>query len=252
MRSIIYSEFLKLKRSRMLLFGALAGILPSVVKFLQYSFGKRTGSDKWAWFLASGRELPVLSMVTAVVLISCFVFAMEYQYNTAACIFTSATSRTVIYFAKVTVLLASVTALSAVAVLSDFISGYLATGEWIPSALLGICLKAAAYGMFSYFLISIIISTVVVVIKKFVISAAAVLGYIMLVFPFHMKGNAYICPFMIPAMVTARLFHSHGYIFTDYYNNVRISYFGITSFLLAISVISAVIGISCYIKRDAL
>lgn len=252
MFSVLSIEFLKLRRSKMLLLASIASFLPAMVKYLQFIFGRNQEAASWESFLASGQEFMVMGMLISVVLVSSFVFSMEYQYNTASYIFTSRTSKVNIFISKLISLLFIITFLFLVSAFSQLLFGALALKATLSSALFIKFIKVMAWYIFSYFLLSTMVGMLAVFIKKFVVSAVIVLGYFMLTFPFHLKSNLYISPFMTPTVVAAKLYSSSNYIFTNYYKDVAISNIGAVVFLIALALVSLTLGLICYNKSDAI
>lgn len=250
MFNAVFTEFLKLRRSRMLLLVVVTGLMPSLVRFLQGVFGKSSNAIDWNWFLTTHREIMVLCVLASVVLVSGFIFSMEYQYKTASYIFTSSVSKIKIFVSKMLSLLAVITLLQVVSAFGDLLFGFLLVKEGIPSNLMLKFVEVIGWYIFAYFLISIIVVMIVVLMKKFVVSSVIVLGYLMMVFPFHLKGNPYICPFMSPTIVASKLFNSPDYIFSNYYKDISINNFGISTFLITIAVISMIVGIAKFKKVD--
>lgn len=252
MLRVISTEFLKLRRSKMMLLAIIASFLPAMVKYLQFAFGKNLEAVSFEWFLASGEELMVLSMLTVVILVSNFIFTMEYQYNTTSYIFTSSTSKAKIFIAKIISLLAIIAFLFVISAFSQILFGYLALKSALPWLLFLKFIKVIVWYIFSYFLLSVMVVMLSVLIKKFILSSVVVLGYIIMVLPFHLKNNLYICPFMTPTVVAAKLYGSSNYIFTNYYKDVSINNSGAVAFLVVLAIVSLIIGMSYYIKQDAI
>jgi|SRR5690554_4222120 len=251
MRNTISVEFLKLKRARALLLSVIAGITPPMIKFIQYTFGRSSADVSWEKFLSSGQEIMVLCMLMSVILVSGFVYSMEYQYDTASYIFTSVSSREKIYLSKMILLLAVFVLLFGVSLVSQLLFGVLTLRAIIPWPVFVKLLNVTAWYILSYFLVSAIVAMVAVLIKKFVVSAVVVFGYLMLVFPFHLKNNPYICPFMTPAVVAAKIFDSKDYYLMGYYESYKVDIAGMAIFLAVLAVASIAVGIACYKKMDA-
>lgn len=251
MRDVLLAEFLKLRRSRVLILSIIVFLVPALIKYLQYNFGNQGEAASWVRFLSTGQELNVLCMLIAVILISCFVFCMEYQYGTASYIFTSGSSKGNIFIAKMALILIIFAFLFFISSLSQLCFGYLAIKSGIPGPLFLKLVEVTAWYIFANFLLSTIIAMVAVVTKRFVLSAVVVFGYYMLVFPFHVKGNPYINPFMTPMVVAARIFNSNDYIFSGYYKDITINITALTVFLAGLAMISLAIAILCYKKMDA-
>lgn len=252
MVNALLTEFMKLRRSKVLLYVILAGCIPSLVKFLQQVLGESRGIVRWEWFVASNREIVVLCMFIALVLTSAFIFSMEYQYGTASYIFTAGISRIEIFISKMLSLLALIALLFVVSACSDLLFGFIAFGKGMPPELLKAFLKATGWFICSYFLLSAVIVMVVVLIKKFVLSVVVVMGYLMLVFPFHLKGNLYILPFMTPAAVASEIFGTDNYILNNgYYKDITVNFPAVVVFLIVLAVISLLIGIMKYKNQEA-
>jgi len=252
MLRVISTEFLKLRRSRLVIFVIVASFLPEVVKYLQYTFGKDQATASWQWFLASGQEFMVLLMITLVVSVSSFVFSLEYQYNTASYIFTSSTSKTNIFIAKAIALFFIIALAFLSLAFSELLLSYLALKTAIPGQLFLNFLKVIGWYILSYYLLSLVVVMLTVFIRKFIIVNVVVLGYIMLVFPFHLKNNLYISPFMIPTVVAAKIYGSANYIFTDYYKDVSINNIQVVVFLVILAMVTMIIGMRSYKNQDAI
>lgn len=251
MVNVILSEFLKFRRSKVLLYIALAGCIPSLVKFLQQVLGDNKETVRWEWFVAQNREIMVYCMFTALVLTSAFIFSLEYKYGTVSCIFTSSISRIKIYVSKMLSLFALILLLFVISACSDLLLGYIAFGQGLPSDLLLAFLKATAFYIISYLLLSTIVVMVVIVLKRFVLSVVAAMGYLMLVFPFHFK-NPYILPFMTPTIVAAKILGTDNYIFTNgYYKGVTVNFLGVAAFLIVLAAVSVLVGITRYAKQES-
>lgn len=252
MFSVLSTEFIKLRRSKMLLLAFIASFLPAMVKYLQLIFGKRQANISWELFLASGQELMVLGMLTAVIFVSSFVFSMEYQYNTASYIFTSNISKVNIYVAKLISLLAIIASLFVISAFSQLLFGFLAIKVGLSWTLFFKFIKVIVWSIFSYFLVCAIVVMISVLIKKFVLSAVVILSYIIMVFPFH-YSNPYICPFMLPTVIAAKLYGSSNYIFTGYYKDVSNAniYAAVFTFF-ALAIASLTLGLICYKRSDAI
>jgi len=251
MLDVLSAEFLKLRRSKVLMLSIIACLIPALIKYLQYAFGGKGANTGWVGFLSTGQELMVLCVLTAIILVSCFIFSMEYQYNTASYIFTSSTSKVYIYIAKLVLLFAMIALFFLVSSISQLLFGYLAISEGFSGSLFAKFIEVNVWYIFAYFLLSTIIVMVAATIKRFVLSVVIIYGYYMLVFPFHLKGNPYINPFMTPFIVAAKIFDSNDYIFTDYYKDISISITALAAFLAVLAVISLAVGILCYKKMDA-
>jgi ABC-2 type transport system permease protein len=237
----------------MLLISYIASLLPAVVKYLQFVSGKAQITAGWEFFLASGQELMFFGMLTVVILVSNFVFCMEYHYNTASYIFTSSISTVYIFVSKMICLLAMIASLFIVAAISQLLFGFLALKAGLSWILFYKFIKVIVWYIFSYFLVSAIVVMIAVLIKRFVVSAVIILGYILLVFPFHLKNNPYISPFMIPTIVASRIYGTNNYVFTNYYKNVSANnIYSAVFFFVALAIASLVIGLICYKRIDAL
>jgi hypothetical protein len=252
MLSVLSTEFIKLRRSKMLLLAVIASIIPAMVKYLQYTLGKSHDTAGWEWFLASGQEYMVLSMLIAIVLVSSFIFCLEFQYNTVPYIFTSCTSKVNIFITKMISLLAIIAALFTASAFSELLFGFLAFKSGLSWILFSEFIKVIVWYIFSYFLLSTIVVMLAVLIKRFVISAVVVLGYFMLVFPFHLKNNLYVCPFMTPTVVAAKLYGANNYIFSNYYKDISVNTIGVAAFLVVLAAISLTIGMILYNKQDVI
>lgn len=251
MGNVILTEFKKLQRSKVLLYVILAGFIPSLVKFLQQVLGDSRDVVRWEWFAAQNREIMVYCVFTALVLASAFVFSLEYKYGTISCIFTSSISRAKIYISKMLSIFALILLLFVISACSDLLLGFIAFGRGMPSDLMLAFLKSTTFYILSYFLLSPIIVMVVILLKRFVLSVVVVMGYLMLVFPFHLKYSPYILPFMIPSFVAAKILGTDNYIFSNGYAGSTLNLLEAVVFLLVLAVISIRIGITRYAKQEA-
>jgi hypothetical protein len=252
MYETLSTEFLKLRRSKVLIYALMAGILPSMVKFLQFIFGSTGKVDSWLWFLASRQEIMVLGVLITVVLVSSFIFNMEYQYGTASYINTSRVPKIQIFLAKLLTIFAVVILLFAATLLSELMFGFIAIKTAIPGSLLLKLIKATAWYILSYGLLSTIVVLISVLTKRFALTSVIILGYMMLVFPFHLKNNIYISPFMTPAAVAARIFGSNNYILVSYFKDAAVNTTAAAMFIVALAAVSLVLGAVAYQKSDAL
>jgi hypothetical protein len=135
MKNAIIAEFIKLRRSGTLLLAAIASALPPAVKCLKFALGN-TDEKGWTGFLSSGQELCVFGMLNTVMLLSAYLFTMEYPHGTADAIFTTSTKRTSVFAAKIAALAAVILSLLLVSAVSQLIFGTLAAGI-APAAILG-------------------------------------------------------------------------------------------------------------------
>lgn len=253
MFSVLSTEFIKLRRSKMILLATIASLLPAMVKYLQFVFGKSQAETSWELFLASGQEIMFLGMLTAVVFVSSFVFSMEYQYNTASYVFTSSISKVNIFIAKMITLLGIIAILFIVLALSQLLFGFLALKVGLSWPLFFKFIMVIAWYIFSYFLVSAMVVLVSVLIKRFVISAVVVMSYLLLVFPYHAKNNPYICPLMTPTVVASKIYDTSNYIFTDYFKDVPTNnIYAAVLLLVALAIASLILGLICYKRSDSL
>jgi ABC-type transport system involved in multi-copper enzyme maturation permease subunit len=252
MFKVMSAEFLKLRRSKTIMLAVIASIIPAIVKCLQYAFNKSENADAWKQFLGSGQEFMVLAMLTIVILVSSFIFSMEYQYKTSSYIFTSSTSKTNIFTAKLISTFAIIALLFIVSACSQLLFGYLVLKKGLSTTLLFKLAKVTLWYIVSYFLISTVVSMLSVLTKRFTVCTVAILGYIILVFPFHLKNNLYVCPFMNPIVVAAKIYGSNNYIFTNYYKDVSVSNINTILFISILAIVSLIIGIIAYKKQDAI
>ncbi len=250
MSNVIATEFMKLRRSKVLLYVILAGCIPSLVKFLQQVLGEDRDKVRWEWFIAQNREIMVYCMFTVLVLTSSFVFSLEYKYGTVSCIFTSSISRIKIYISKMLSLFAMLLLLFVISACADLLLGFIAFGKGMPSDLMLAFVKTTAFYIVSYFLLSTIVVMVVILLKRFVLSVVVVMGYLMLVFPFHLKYSPYILPFMTPAFVATKIFGNDNYIFYKGYSGFSLDFFEVVVFLVVLAAVSVMVGLSRYAKQE--
>jgi hypothetical protein len=250
MKNAISAEFIKLRRSRVLLLAAIASVLPPAVKCLRRAFGNLEEASSWRGFLSSSQELAVFSMLITVILLSAFLFTMEYQHGTAGAVFTTGTRRSAVFGAKMAVLGAVIAALLAVSAASQLLFGALATAEPLPAALFGQFASVTAWYAFSYLALAAVVALPAVLTKRFTLTAVITLGYYIMIFPFHTK-NAYVCPFMTPAIVASKLYGSIDYIFTFSYGNLSTGVLPAAAFLGCLAGVSYAIGVWVYRASDA-
>lgn len=252
MYKTLSTEFLKLRRSKLLIYALIAGILPSIVKFLQFFSGNTDKVDSWQWFLASRQEIMVFGVLITVILSSSFIFNMEYQYGTASYIYTSRVPKIQIFMAKLLTIFAVVVLIFAVTLVSELLFGVIAIKAAIPKALLLKLIKVTVWYMLSYGLLSTIVVLISVLTKRFVLTSVILFGYMMLVFPFHLKNNIYISPFMTPAAVAARIFGSDNYILVSYFRDVTVNTTAAAMFIIVLAAVSLGLGLIAYQKSDAI
>ncbi len=252
MYKTLSTEFLKLRRSKLLIYALIAGILPSIVKFLQFLSGNTDKVDSWQWFLASRQEIMVFGVLITVILSSSFIFNMEYQYGTASYIYTSRVPKIQIFMAKLLTIFAVVVLIFAVTLVSELLFGVIAIKAAIPKALLLKLIKVTVWYMLSYGLLSTIVVLISVLTKRFVLTSVILFGYLMLVFPFHLKNNIYISPFMTPAAVAAGIFGSDNYILVSYFRDVAVNTTAAAMFIIVLAAVSLGLGLIAYQKSDAI
>ncbi len=246
----ISSEFLKLRRSRLMLLLMISGILPSLIKFLQLSFSKDTGNQNWEVYLTTGKEILVLGILITVILVSGFLFNMEYHYKTVSYMLTSGVSRIQIYISKLISLFGVIASLLVVSGLSELIFGILLVKTVIPGTLFVSFLKVTLWYVMTYFLLSCVVIMVSVVTKRFVITSVITLGYLIMTFPFQLKNSVYLCPFMTPAAAAAKLYGTN-YIFNNAYKDMAINSLSVLGYLVVLAVISTTVGLALYKNSDA-
>jgi len=250
--NVLITEIIKLRRSKMLILALLISFIPAPIKFIQQVLGKVKTNVTWEWFLSAHQEIMVFGMLTAIILVSCFIFGMEYQYNTVSSAFTASVSRTEIFIGKVITLLFVISALFIISALSHLLFGCFTVKEGLKLTFLLKYLKVVLFFILGYFSLTSLMAFINIIVRKYAVSAALILGYFMLVFPMHLKNNLFINPFMIPTVIASKILGSSNYIFSDYYKDVSVSYTGITLFLSAIFIFFLIAGMTYYKKRDAL
>jgi hypothetical protein len=250
MRNAISAELLKLRRSRVLLLAALSCVMPPAVECLRHAVGNLGEASHWRGFLTSGQELTVFCMLITVMLLSAFLFTMEYQYGTAGAIFTSATGRVTIYGAKIAALGIVIASLCVISSGSQLLFGALATAEALPAELFGQFAAVSAWYVFSYFALAVVVALPAVLTKRFTLTAVITLGCYIMIFPFHTK-NPYVCPFMTPAIVASKLYGSTDYIFAFTYGNLSTGVLPAAVFLTALAGVSSVISTRAVRASDA-
>jgi hypothetical protein len=250
MRNAFSAELLKLRRSLPLLLACVAAVLPPAVKCLRHAFGGLDRASTWRGFLASGQELAVFGMLTAVMLISAFIFTMEHQYGTAAALFTTGARRLAVFGAKMAVLAVVVAALLVLSVGSQLLFGALTAADGLTAAALGPLAAVTAWYAVSYVAIAGMVALPAVLTKRFTPTAVITLGSYILLFPFHAK-NAYACPFLTPTIVAARMWGSTDYLFTFDYGKLSTGVIPAGGFLLCCAAVCLALGASVFARSDA-
>ena len=251
MYKAIFSEFLKLRRSKILLLVLIAGILPSLIKLLQSLSAKDGGKYNWQTFISSDKEIMVLGTLITVILASGFIFNMEYQYKTISYILTWNISKIRIFFSKMVSIFFVIVILLFTSFISENLSGFIVFQTAIPADLLEMFLKVEAWYLTSYFLLSSIVAMISVLTRKYVITSVISLGFFMLTFPFHLKDSIFICPFMTPSAVAAKIYGFNNYIFNNAYRNMDVNTVSVLAFLIILAIISTIVGLVIYKKSDA-
>ena len=250
MNNAISAELMKLRRSRVLLLAAIASALPPAVKFLRRASGNLDGAADWRGFLTSGQELAVFGMLITVILLTVYLFTLEYRYGTAAALLTTETKRASLYNAKIVVLAAVIVLLLVISAASQLLFGALAVGERLSAAMGRQFVWVMAWYAFSYIMLAVVAALPAILTKRFVPAAIITLGFYILIFPFHAK-NPYICPFMTPAIIAARIYSSNTYIFSFSYENFNTGVLPAGALLVCLAGIAWTIGITAYRKMDA-
>jgi hypothetical protein len=250
MRNAFSAELLKLRRSLPLLLAGIASVLPPAVKCLRHAFGSLDRASTWQGFLASGQELSVFGLLISVMLLAAFTYTMEHQYGTAAAVFTTGTRRLAVFGAKAAVLAVVVAALLVLSAGSQLLFGALAAADALTPAALGRLAAVTAWYAFSYAAIAAVVALPAVLTKRFTLTAVITLGYYIMIFPFHTK-NAYVCPFLTPAVVAARLWGSTDYLFTFNYEKLSTGVLSAGAFLLCLAAVCLALGAAAYARSDA-
>jgi ABC-type transport system involved in multi-copper enzyme maturation permease subunit len=248
----ISAEFIKLKRSSILWLILLGGIVPPVIKAIQYATPQTLiGNGEWSGFLSLYQETNMGITLTVMIIASAFIFSMEYQYETASYILTTTTPRVQIYVAKILSLLLQVSAMLVVNALAQLLFGSMVVPVPISEEMLSMWLLSTGWNIASYFLLSILVSTIAIITRRFIISTAVVYGYMILTFPFHyFLHNPYINPLLSPVIVAAKIYDSSGYIFGSYYPDIPVNTSAIALLLVALALIFMIVSIIYYKKSD--
>jgi ABC-type transport system involved in multi-copper enzyme maturation permease subunit len=228
----------------------ISGILPSLIKFLQFLFSKDSGEQSWEAFLTTGKEILVLGILITVILVPAFLFSMEYHYKTVSYMLTSGVSRIHIYLSKLISLFLVISSLLAVSGLSELLFGFILFRTVISGTLLFKFLTVTLWYAVAYFLLSSVVIMVSALTKRFVITSVITLGYFMMTFPFQLKNSIYLCPFMTPAAVAAKLYGT-DYIFNNAYKDMTINNLSVLGYLIVLAVIATSVGLSLYKNSDA-
>jgi ABC-type transport system involved in multi-copper enzyme maturation permease subunit len=252
MLTTISAEFIKLKRSSIVWLILLGGFVPPIIKAIQYATPQTLiGNGKWSGFLSTNQEINMFITLTVMIIASAFIFSMEYQYDTASYIFTTTTSRVQIYIAKILSLLLQVSGMLFVNALAQLLLGFMVVPEPISEMMLSMWLLSTGWNISSYFLLSILVSTVAIITRRFIISTAVVYGYMVITFPIHyFLHNPYINPLMSSVVVVAKIYNSNGYIFGSYYPNIQVNILDIVLLLIALALIFMIVSIIYYKKSD--
>jgi hypothetical protein len=99
-------------------------------------------------------------------------------------------------------------------------------------------------------MLAAVVALPAVLTKRFVPTAVITLGYYILIFPSHTK-YPYVCPFMTPAIVAAKLYGSSDYQFTFSYDNLSTGVLPAGLVLACMAGIAALIGAIVYRNADA-
>jgi ABC-type transport system involved in multi-copper enzyme maturation permease subunit len=225
-----------------------------IIKAIQYATPETlVGNGEWSGFLSISQEINMFITLTVMIIVSAFIFSMEVQYDTASYLFTTTTPRVQIYIAKILSLLLQVSGMLFVNALAQLILGFLVVPKPISEEMLSMWLLSTAWNIASYFLLSILVSTVAIITRGFLISTAVVYGYLVLTFPIHYYlHNPYINPLMSSVVAVAKIYRSDGYLFGSYYPNVQVNILGIALFLIALALIFMMVSIMYYRKSDAI
>lgn len=252
MLTTISAEFIKLKRSNILWLILLGGFVPPVIKAIQYAIPQTLiGNGEWSGFLSLYQETNMGITLTVMIIASAFIFSMEYQYETASYILTTTTPRVQIYIAKILSLLLQVSGMLVVNALAQLLLGSMVVPSPISEEMLFMWLLSTGWNIASYFLLSILVSTIAIITRRFIISTAVVYGYMILTFPFHyFLHNPYINPLMSPVIVAAKIYESNGYIFGSYYPDIPVNISAIALLLVALALVFMIVSITYYKKSD--
>jgi hypothetical protein len=125
--------------------------------------------------------------------------------------------------------------------------------EPISEVMLSMWLLSTGWNIASYFLLSILVSTVAILTRGFLISTAVVYGYLILTFPIHYYlHNPYINPLLSSVVAVAKIYGSDGYLFGSYYPNIPVNILGIAFFLIVLALMFMIVSIIYYKKSDAM
>jgi ABC-type transport system involved in multi-copper enzyme maturation permease subunit len=232
----------------------MGGFLPPILKAIQYATPEtRVGNGEWSGFLSISQEINMFITLTVMIIVSAFIFSMEYQYDTASYLLTTTTSRAQIYFAKILSLLLQVSGMILVNAVAQLILGFLVVPAPISEGMISMWLLSTGWNIASYFLLSILVSTVAIITRGFLISTALVYGYLVLTFPIHYYlHNSYINPLLSSVVAVAKIYGSDGYLFGSYYPNIQVNILGIAFFLMALALLFMIVSIMYYRKSDAI
>jgi hypothetical protein len=249
MKNAIAAEFLKMRRSRVLLLAFIAAAAPPAVKMLRTLLAPAGNAADWRTFLSSGQELTVFSLLIAVLLIANYVFTMEYKLHTAAAIFTAQTRRAAVYAAKMACLFLVIPGMVLISAAAQLLFGAVSVSGALPGDLLKQFLEVTLWYAASFSLLAAVVALAAVLARRFVLTAVITLGYYILLFPFHAK-TLYVCFFMTPVVVAARLYGSANYIFSFDYRGMDVNLPQAAVFLLALAAVSVAAGIFRYRTSD--
>jgi bacitracin transport system permease protein len=135
MYDILYTEFLKLKRSKVTIMILIGGITPALMTFLAFSDKSQNFINTWGWFFNTTLMLmcyiaPALfSLITGIIIID------EYQNNTLNLLFTCPVQRIKFLLCKYLIIVPVITLTYALSIIFTLIFGLLLNHNVLTNSL---------------------------------------------------------------------------------------------------------------------
>ena len=205
-----------MKKSKLLWLTFLINFLPAPVRYISQLTNKTYSSADWNWFLTNQQVFTVFGMLFSIILGACYIFGMEYHHHTAAYVYTTPASRKRLLTAKTIAVFLIIIFSHITSFIAVIVFGYLTVNKFIPVTLLLLYFKASSLSILLYFSLTGLIGLIGTIIKKYAVSAALIIGYILMIFPFHLKYSIAICPFMLPAFIYSKIIGLNDIIFSGY------------------------------------
>lgn len=213
MYNLLISELIKLKRSNLLWLALAASAIPAPVKYARLVSSGNSSLANWDWFIKAQQEIMVFGMLFTVIIGVCFIFSMEYHYRTAAYVCTTPVSKSGLLAAKFITGLFLVILLLIVSFLSTLLFGIAAAGTPIPRSELSGLVESYLVMIPTYFSLFGLFALLSAVFRKYALSSAIIMGYIIMTYPFSQKFSIFITPFMLPSYLAMRITGSESNLF---------------------------------------